>query len=107
MTAIDRPRPGPDPAEPPAEAPTELVFVTAEACHLCDRAREVLDELRRELPFTLREVDLDSPEGRALLAAWRFPFPPALGRGGTLIAFGRFSLRHLRRVLGDVVTGEP
>ncbi len=107
MTAINRPRSDLDAAEPPTKAPTELIFVTAETCHLCDRAREILDELRRELPFTLREVDLDSPEGRALLTTWRFPFPPALGRGDTLIAFGRFSLRHLRRVLGDVVTGEP
>jgi glutaredoxin len=27
-------------------------------CHLCDEAREVVSEIRRERPFELREVDV-------------------------------------------------
>ncbi len=95
MTSIEPSPPG----SGTAGAPLELVFVTAEACHLCDHGRKVLSDLSREHPITVREVDLDSPEGRDLLARWRFPFPPALGAAGELIAFGRFSRRRLRRVL--------
>jgi glutaredoxin len=28
-------------------------------CHLCDDAREVLERVRAERPFTLREVDIE------------------------------------------------
>jgi glutaredoxin len=28
-------------------------------CHLCDDAREVLERIRAEQPFTLREVDIE------------------------------------------------
>jgi hypothetical protein len=30
----------------------------AEGCHLCDRARGLIGDLREELRFTLREVDI-------------------------------------------------
>jgi glutaredoxin len=37
---------------------TEVVLYHAEGCHLCERARAVLVELRAELGFELREVDI-------------------------------------------------
>jgi glutaredoxin len=37
---------------------TEVVVYHAAGCHLCDRAREVVGELQRELGFALREVDV-------------------------------------------------
>jgi glutaredoxin len=36
----------------------ELVLYTAAGCHLCDRARAALAELRAELAFEVREVDI-------------------------------------------------
>jgi glutaredoxin len=36
----------------------EVVLYTAQGCHLCDTARRVLDGLRAELDFDLREVDI-------------------------------------------------
>ena len=40
----------------------------AEGCHLCDRAREQLEELRAELGFALEEVDIDGrPRARGAL----------------------------------------
>jgi glutaredoxin len=30
----------------------------AEGCHLCERARGVLEEVRAELPFELEEIDI-------------------------------------------------
>jgi glutaredoxin len=35
-----------------------VVLYTAQACHLCERARAVLAELRQELEFDLTEVDI-------------------------------------------------
>jgi glutaredoxin len=31
-----------------------------DGCHLCDDARATLERLRRDRPFTLREVDIES-----------------------------------------------
>ena len=43
----------------------------AEGCHLCDRAREQLQELRAELGFTLEEVDIEGdPELEARYREW-------------------------------------
>ena len=36
----------------------ELVVYHAEGCHLCERALETLEELRAELRFDLRAVDI-------------------------------------------------
>ena len=37
---------------------THVVIYYAEACHLCERARTTLAELRRTHEFELREVDI-------------------------------------------------
>jgi glutaredoxin len=47
----------------------ELVLYTARGCHLCDRAREVVAQVRAEHEFELREVDITGDE--ALEAAYR------------------------------------
>jgi thiol-disulfide isomerase/thioredoxin len=80
-------------------APIRVTYVTAPDCHLCDHGRHVLAELSEHLPLEVVEVDLDSPEGRQLLATHRFAFPPAVIVDGTLIAHGRVSARRLARLL--------
>jgi glutaredoxin len=40
----------------------EVVLYTAQGCHLCERAREVVAELRAEVAFELREVDITGDE---------------------------------------------
>ncbi len=35
-----------------------VVLYTSAGCHLCDRARAALDELRTEIEFDLEEVDI-------------------------------------------------
>jgi glutaredoxin len=45
----------------------------AQGCHLCERAREQLGELREELGFELREVDIEGDPG--LEAAYRELLP--------------------------------
>jgi hypothetical protein len=47
---------------------TMVVLYGREGCCLCDDAREILQRVRRERPFTLDERDIDSDE--ALLRAY-------------------------------------
>jgi len=83
----------------PSAGPVTVTYVTAPACHLCDHGRQVLDELGRHLPLQVVEIDLDSDQGRQLLATHRFAFPPAVIVDGTLVAHGRLSARRLARLL--------
>jgi len=59
----------------------------------------VLTELAARVPMDVREVSLDSEEGRRLLATHRFAFPPAVIVDGRLVAHGRLSARRLARLL--------
>ena len=46
----------------------EVTLYGRAGCHLCEEAREVLERVRAELPFALRERDIDADE--ALLKAY-------------------------------------
>lgn len=85
-----------------------VTYVTAPACHLCDRGRHVLADLAAIYPLDVHEVALTAPEGRQALADSRAPFPPVLLMDGRLVAYGRLSARHLARAfdrLTATVTG--
>lgn len=81
--------------------PIELILVVGDGCHLCDHGREVLASLGDELPLRVREVMLDSPEGRDLAERVPLVFPPILIRAGTVLSYGRLSERRLRKELAD------
>lgn len=83
----------------PTTATVQVTYVTAPACHHCDQGRSVLAALGERIPLDVREVTLDSVEGRQLLATHRFAFPPAVIVDGRLIAHGRLSARRLARLL--------
>jgi glutaredoxin len=40
----------------------KVTLFHAEGCHLCERARAVLEEARAEVPFELEEVDIGGDE---------------------------------------------
>jgi thiol-disulfide isomerase/thioredoxin len=87
---------------PDGRAPTQLTFVTAPGCGHCDHGRQVLAEVSERIPLIVREVDLGSAEGRALLATHRFAFPPAVIAGEQLLGHGRLSAKRLaRRLAGE------
>ena len=46
----------------------EVVLYGRPGCHLCDEARAVLTHVRGDIPFTLRERDIESDD--ALLRAY-------------------------------------
>lgn len=76
---------------------TEIMLVSASACHLCADAREALDALAREFPIEIREVDVASAEGRAIVERFRPPMPPVVLVDGMLFSFGRLPRMKLRR----------
>lgn len=74
-----------------------LVLVTSADCHLCVRARDVLDALGIEA----REVDIESAEAQAHAdAGLPLAFLPVLTDGRRVIGYGRLSEKRLRRELG-------
>jgi hypothetical protein len=80
-------------------ASVQVTYVTAPACHYCEHGRAVLAEIGSRVPLDVRELSIDSDEGRHLLALHRFAFPPAVIIDGRLIAHGRLSARRLARLL--------
>lgn len=76
---------------------SELLYVTAEDCHLCEHGRAVLDELG----VVRRELNAESDEAIALAQdGISLSFLPVLTDGTNVIAFGRFSAKRLRKELG-------
>jgi glutaredoxin len=48
-----------------------VVLFHAKGCHLCERAREIVAQVRQEVPFELREVEIDGdPELEARYREW-------------------------------------
>ncbi len=41
---------------------TEVVLYTRPGCHLCDEARAILERVRAEAPFVLRERDISADD---------------------------------------------
>jgi len=78
---------------------TEVVVLSSPACHLCKDALEALGELGREFPIRVREVGVESPEGRELLRLYHPAMPPAVLVDGSLFSVGRLPRKKLRRLL--------
>ena len=75
----------------------QLMLVTTSDCHLCEHARQVLDELGLEpRELDAGSADADELAGRGVPLA----FLPVLTDGERVIAYGRFSTRRLRKELG-------
>lgn len=82
--------------------PIDIVLVGAPACHYCDEASKILDDLGMRVPLKVRKVELHSDEGRALAVAHRIPFPPLLLINGTYFGYGRISQRKLEQHLAKL-----
>ena len=77
-------------------AERELVLVTADGCHFCELAHELLEQLGVEA----RDVDIGSAEAQELAErAIPLAFLPVLTDGDRVIAYGRFSEKGLRKEL--------
>jgi len=78
---------------------TEIVLLTKSECNFCEQAKEALVRLATEYPLEVREVALDSEEGRRLAAGAGAPFPPVVFVDGAPFSYGRLSERKLRKAL--------
>lgn len=78
---------------------TEVVLLTKSACHFCEQAKDVLGRLRGEYDLRVREVALESEEGRTLALMSAAPFPPVVFVDGEPFSYGRLSERKLRKAL--------
>ncbi|MBW4078260.1 MAG: hypothetical protein HIU84_07080 [Acidobacteria bacterium] len=76
---------------------SDLLYITANDCHLCDHSRSVLDQLGVER----RELNVESDEAMAL-AERGIPltFLPVLTDGERVFAYGRFSAKRLSAEFG-------
>ncbi|MGZ4300310.1 MAG: glutaredoxin family protein [Gaiellaceae bacterium] len=56
---------------PPAASIPRVLFYRAEGCHLCERALEIVEDVRAEVPFELETVDIGGdPELEARYREW-------------------------------------
>lgn len=77
----------------------EILLLTQENCHFCDRAKELLDRLASEYSFSLSTLELNSPDGQALAEQNGILFPPGLFIDGEPFSYGRPSEGKLRKEL--------
>jgi glutaredoxin len=41
----------------------KVVLYHAKGCHLCERARAIVTQIRQEIPFELEEIEIDGDPG--------------------------------------------
>ncbi|MCK6210318.1 glutaredoxin family protein [Georgenia sp. EYE_87] len=77
----------------------EVTVVHAPACHLCDDAERALSTLAERFRLAVCTVDVDSAEGRELLAVHRPAMYPLVLVGGSFFSSGRLPRRKLEKLL--------
>lgn len=93
----------PDAPDRPGRRPVEVVLVTAPRCHFCADAGKLIDDLSGRYPLAVREVELESDEGIAIVTRFRVPFPPVLLLNDAYFGHGRISRRKLTKALDAIV----
>lgn len=76
-----------------------VLVVTGTACHLCDDALAVLEDLGRDYLLEVRSVEATSSEGREIVAARRPPLLPLVLIEDEVFSFGRLPQKKLRKFL--------
>lgn len=75
--------------EPPQ---TQVTFYTKAGCHLCEEARDMLDDIAAQTPYELTEIDIRSnPE---IFEEYRYRIPVIIVNNDTLLE-GRIEFRDL------------
>ncbi len=77
----------------------EVLLLTKDDCGMCEHAKHVLSRLAPEYQINVREVALDSEEGKRLAIEAAVPFPPVVFLDGEPFSYGRLSERKLRKAL--------
>jgi len=77
----------------------DVTVVHAPACHFCDDAEQALASLAGRFSLTVRTVDVDSAQGRQLLALHRPAMNPLVLVDGRFFSAGRLPRRKLEKLL--------
>ena len=83
---------------------TEITIVTTADCAFCEQAKQVLERVAADVQVAVREVPLDSPEGRRIAERVAAPFLPVVLLDGEAFSYGRLSERRLRKALAGQVS---
>ena len=75
----------------------ELLLYTRPGCHLCDEAREALDRVRAQAPFTVDEINIETDD--KLHARYLERIPVVALDGDELFDFWVDETALLRRIL--------
>jgi len=97
------------PRSPVSTTPSDLPVITlvqAPACHFCDDAKNAPAAMSQHTPLVIRVVDIDSDEGRALIAEHRPAMNPLVLLDGHYFSSGRLPRKKLTKTLQDR-TGSP
>ncbi len=87
------------------EQNVEITVVHAPACHFCDDAERALSTLAGRFRLEVRTVDVDSAEGRHLLAVHRPALNPLVLVDGVFFSAGRLPRRKLEKLLAARAAG--
>src|SRR5436190_4792077 len=79
---------------PKEQQPIQVTFYTKAGCHLCDDARDMLDDIAALTSYDLTEFDIRRDE--ALFEQYRYRIPVIL-IDGSVVAEGRIEYRELAR----------
>jgi glutaredoxin len=78
---------------------TNITILTQADCASCVEAKDLLSRLALEYLMQVREVGLDTDDGRKLAARHGVVFAPGILLEGDLFSYGRLSEKKLRRHL--------
>lgn len=73
-----------------------ITLLTQSSCIYCDQAKEILSRLAADYPLNVREVGLDTEEGRNLAIRHAVMFAPGVLMNDSLFSYGRLSEKKLR-----------
>jgi glutaredoxin len=76
-----------------------VTFYTKAGCHLCEDAREMLDEIAATIPYDLTELDIRSD--MTLFAQYRYRIPVIIVNETTTVE-GRIQYSNLANALRSV-----
>jgi hypothetical protein len=77
------------------------LLLTAEHCHLCAHAKQVLARVAERYPLSLSEIPWASEDGRRLAERDGIVFPPGIYLDGAFFGYGRLSEGKLRKWLRE------
>ncbi len=83
-----------DVSEPKTSPPTKVTFYTKAGCHLCEDAREMLDDIAAQTEFELTEIDIRS--NPAIFEEYRYRIPVIIIDATTVVE-GRIAYSDLAR----------